>query len=486
VPAPFASSPLPFTPASRTTLAAGLIVFAVGLANLNTLSVPFLFDDERAITDNPTIRDLTDLRAVLSPPADGSGVTGRPLVNLSLALNHALGGTDVRGYHVFNLVLHALSALTLFGLVRRTLRALDAPPSALLSVLVALLWALHPLQTESVACIVQRTELLVGLFYLLTLYGFARSAVCHPLDDKSRNPPRRGKKVCHLMDDKHLAGHPGVWQGLAVAACLLGMASKEVMVTAPIIVWLYDRTFFAGGFRAAWRTRPRFYAALAATWLLMAALVAGFGGSRGTSAGFDLGTAWWHYALKQCEALVHYGWLAFWPSPLVLDYGNDIVTSPLAVAPQAFILTALGAGTVFALWRRPVIGFFGAWFFVILAPSSSVVPLVTQTMAEHRMYLPLLALVAPAAAALVVLGGTRASLALAGLATAFGLLTVRRHTDYRSEQAIWSVTLAQRPGNARAHMGLGLALFRAGRTAPGLEHLATAVRPVLKSARPRL
>ncbi|MDE3083686.1 MAG: hypothetical protein KGJ37_00515 [Verrucomicrobiota bacterium] len=98
---------------TTTQLAAGLMLAAL-VVYFNSLSAPFIFDDEPAILTNPTIRHLWPLNEALSPPGGGSGVTGRPLVNLSLAINYALGGLDVRGYHLFNLLLHGLSSLALF------------------------------------------------------------------------------------------------------------------------------------------------------------------------------------------------------------------------------------------------------------------------------------------------------------------------------------------------------------------------------------
>src|SRR5689334_16232072 len=102
-------------------LACALIVLAALAAYWNTFSVPFVFDDELAITDNPTILHLWPLGRVLSPPVGGITVSGRPLLNLSLAVNYALGGMAVWGYHALNLLIHMLAGLTLFGLVRRTL-----------------------------------------------------------------------------------------------------------------------------------------------------------------------------------------------------------------------------------------------------------------------------------------------------------------------------------------------------------------------------
>jgi len=446
--------PFSLTPRWSILLSGGLLVLLVAVAYHGSYSVPLIFDDGPAIIDNPTIRTLWPIWKPLMPPTDGSGVTGRPLVNLSLAVNFALGGTDVRGYHAFNLGLHLLAGLTLFGIVRRTLLqpalrgrfGADALPLALA---VAILWSVHPLQTESVVCIVQRTELLVGLFYLQTFYCFIRGA------ESSASRP---------------------WWQCAVLACLLGMASKEVMVSAPLLVLLYDRAFVAGTFREAWRQHRRLYLGMAGTWLLLAYLVAGMGGTRGSAAGLGLGIPWWAYSLKQCQAIIHYLQLVIWPHPLVLYYGTGVIYRLTEVLPQVLGLSLLVAGTIAGLIRWPKMGFLGAWFFAILAPSSSVIPLVTQTMAEHRMYLPLAAVVAMAA-----IGGYRAfgrqCLFLGGaLALALACVTMHRNADYRSEFSIWADTVAKQPGNAQAHTELGTALNRLNRQTEAFDQYREAVR----------
>src|SRR5687767_4750555 len=150
-----------------------LIVFS------NSLQVPLLLDDYPTIPGNPSIRNLTPLASVLFPPPHVYSA-GRPLLNLSFALNHAIGGTAVGGYHIFNVLIHATAALVFFGVVRRALllpmfsgRVQGA--AAPLAFVIAGLWALHPLQTNAVTYISQRAESLMGLFYLLTLYSFLRS-----------------------------------------------------------------------------------------------------------------------------------------------------------------------------------------------------------------------------------------------------------------------------------------------------------------------
>ncbi len=423
---------------------------AIGAAGVaaywGSLGAPFIFDDLRAVVQNPTIRHLWPLQAVWAPSAaESTGVTGRPLVNFSYALNYACGGLDVRGYHLANLAIHLLAGLTLFGIVRRTAGRTG------LAWVVALLWTVHPLQTESVTCIMQRTESLMGLFYLLTLYCFIRSS-------------------------------SAAWAALSVLSCLLGMLTKEVMVTAPLIVLLYDRAFVSASFSAAWARRKRYYLALAATWLVLAYLVAREGGIRGRATGTGEGSTVWHYALTQCWAIGHYLRLAIWPHPLVLDYGTGVVGSLAEVWPQAVLVVAAVAGFGLmwghsALFRRaPWLAFLGAWFFLILGPSSSFVPLAEQTVAEHRMYLPLAAVIVGAVLAADRWWGRTGLLCGLGLAVAGTLATARRNTVYRSEIAIWGDTAAHRPANPRAHNNLGAALVAAGRLPEAAEAYRAALR----------
>jgi hypothetical protein len=339
--------------------AAGVILAAVFAAYFNSFAGPFVYDDLPSITDNRTIRQLWPMGPALTPPAGGLAVSGRPIVNYYLAINYAISGQEVWSYHAVNLGIQVLAALALFGVVRRTLgRVLaggHARDPALLALAASLLWALHPLQTESVTYIIQRAESLMGFFYLFTLYCFVRG-----WEAGADSAARR------------------LWYALSISACLLGMATKEVMVTAPLIVLLYDRIFLAGSFREALRQRCRIYLCLAGTWLLLAYLMAGTGG-RGGTVGFSASVSWEDYALSQLQAVAHYLRLAVWPRPLVIDYG--LVTErppPAKLALAASILALLAAATACALWRCPKLAFLGLCFFLILAPSSSVVPIVTE------------------------------------------------------------------------------------------------------------
>lgn len=506
-----AREPQPRVPAPRRLIFAGaaLIVLCALAAWADSFRGAYVFDDVPAIINNPTIRHLVPLGPILDVGVGGGTVAGRPIANLSLAFNYAISGTASWSYHAFNLLVHILAGLVLFGIVRRTLElpalsrllgmpatAGRAPPAGaargstsrsagrlldhvplLVALTVALLWTLHPLQTEAVTYVIQRVESLMGLFYLLTLYCFIRAAEAAGDHRTTDHGPKGlpGRQSGGQRSVGSWSRHPSVWYALSTVACLFGMGTKEVMASAPLILLLYDRAFIAGSFREAWRRRRTYYLCLGATWILLGALII-HTHNRGGSAGFDTSVAWWSYALTQCRAIILYLRLCLWPHPLVFDYGDGLVTRPLAVAPQGLVLLALLGITAWALVRRPRAGFLGAWFFLILAPSSSIVPVVTQTMAEHRMYLPLAAVVAAGVLGLYRLLGRRSLAAFAALALGFGAITARRNLDYRSEFSLWSSVTRDYPENARAHNNVGSLWFKEGNLPKAIQCFDEALR----------
>jgi tetratricopeptide (TPR) repeat protein len=452
---PSAQSPVPARP---TWFAVLLIAGGALLAYHNTFAVPFIFDDNSSIAENPTLRNLA---TAWSPPQGGGHtVSGRPFLNFTLALNHLTGGTSVWGYHLVNLLIHVAAGCTLFGIVRRTLVrpllvARFGRDATWLALAVALLWTLHPLQTQAVTYIVQRAESLVSLMYLLTLWCFIRAA-----------------DFCLLSKG---SSRWNWWSVAAWFSCLLGMASKEVMVTAPVMVALYDRVFVAGSWREVWKQRGGLHLALAATWLLLAWLVIGTAG-RGGTAGLGGAMSPWGYALTQVGAVVHYLRLVLWPQPLVFDYGKDLVAGWREVWWQALILFPLALASLWAAWRGRVVGYLGVFFFVVLAPSSSFVPVVTQTMSEHRVYLALAAVVVLVVAGLYSVMGRRSFAVFAIMAVGLAAATVRRNHDYRTELAIWEDTVVKRPANVRALAALGAIHQAAGRMDEARVLLQEAVR----------
>ena len=452
-------APDPASPGAWFRFAPLLLVAAVALAYANSLRVPLLLDDRSAIEENASITDLGRLGSVLAPA--GTTTAGRPLLNLSYALNHATGGRAVVGYHVVNVAIHALAALALFGLVRRTPRRPGAPagvPTDTLAFLVALLWSVHPLLTNAVTYLSQRAESLMGLWYLLTLYAFARAAT---------------------------SARPSRWLTVSVVACAAGMLTKEVMITAPVVVLLYDRVFFASGFRSALARRPWYYAGLVACWVLLGWLMVSTGlGER--DVGFRAGDDWVHYAFTQCRVLVQYVRLALVPYPLVFDYGQEILVRRFidAAAWLPLVLAALAAAGWAFRRGAAAAGFLGATFFILLSPTSSFVPVMGQPMAESRMYLPLVPLVVLAVIFLGRLLDCRTLPVLVVLAVVLAGATVRRNADYQSALGLWEQTVARTPGSSRGHYNLANELVQAGRPSEAIAHYeaALAVKPDLVPA----
>ena len=470
----------------RLFAAAGVLALAALGAYWNSFRVPFLLDDSFAIGDNPSIRRLGQIGDVLAPPAFAT-TTGRPLLNLSFALNYAWGGLSVRGYHVVNWLIHVCAGLALLGIVRRTLllpslRGRYGASALPLAGFASLLWTLHPLQTESITYISQRAESLMGLFYLLTLYSFIRSIHSGLREDDSRIEASEleDRSLLSSLPSVKTSGSswPGVgWRALSVAACLCGMATKQVMVTAPVLVLLYDRAFISGSFRSAWVNRRWYYAGLAASWLLLGFLMQQSSLAE-VNAGFGSEVGWLSYAFTELRVVVGYLKLAFWPCPLVFDYGTEVyVADPLAVLPHGLALAAILAGVGVAWHRSPKVGFLGCCFFLILAPTSTVIPIAEQPMAESRMYLPLAALMVLAVLVIHTFFQRRAFVALGAAAIVLGVLTVSRNDDYRSEAGIWGDTIAKIPRNSRGHGNYGMALARVpGRLPEAIDHYRESLR----------
>jgi tetratricopeptide (TPR) repeat protein len=413
---------------SQATAWAAALIVACGLAAYSNAFTDLFagLDGKQSIRDNPHIQQVWPPSEALSLPmwtppldlAETPTVAHRPTFSLSLALTNALFGSKPRAHHAVNIAIHVAAALVLFGIVRRTISRYvggeAGARAALLALAAALIWLVHPLQTESVTYIVQRAESLMGLLLFLSVYCALRAV----------DSPQRLR-----------------WQAGAVASCLLAAGCKETTIVVPLLVLLYDWTFVARAQAKWWR--PGFYLALAtAAWALPLSYA-------GKVATYVEGIRPLPFALAQPGVVLHYLTLFFWPKDLFLYVNTHVfdVSSPTqAVLPAVVLLVLLGA-TVVALVRRHWLGFVGAWFFVTLAPTSSVIP-ISDVIQEHRMYVPLAApavLVAAAGAILLrrVLAGSAERVRdaagivlLAAVVLALGARTYVRNRDYHHEFAM--------------------------------------------------
>lgn len=428
---------------------AGGLLFAALLAYANSFSVPYLLDDSATLQNNPALRQAWPLWPVFSPPTN-TGVGGRPIANLAFVLNYAVTGESLAGLHTVNFLLHVLAALTLLGVVRRTLQLPVfgegvAREASLIGGGAAALWLLHPIQTQSVTYLSQRTELLMGLFYFLCLYTFVRAVT---------------------------APRPLGWYLLATLSCLAGVASKESMVTAPALLLVFDYLFVAQRNWSVLRAkRLWFHLALASSWLLLALLMRDLP-ARGVGFGTTMDSL--TYALIESEAVLRYALLTVWPRPLIFDYGVDFTpTAPSVYVAVGGLLLVIG-GVATLLWRGRRRVFPALWFLVVLAPTSSVVPIPLSPVSENRVYVPLAAVSVGLVLAAHRAAGRRGLVACLALAPALATLTWQRNQDYRSVISIWTDTVNKLPHSSRAHNNLGKAYHEAGRLPEALASFMTA------------
>jgi tetratricopeptide (TPR) repeat protein len=238
------------------------------------------------------------------------------------------------------------------------------------------------------------------------------------------------------------------------------IGSKEIVVTAPLVVFLYDACCRSGSYGAALRRNRLLYAGLAATWLIPVLLL--LRSPRGGTVGFNLGVSSLDYLRTQAGVIIYYLRLCFYPHPLAISYSDWPIVREWknALIPGITVIVLLGVSTM-GVAKRRLWGFAGAFFFLVLSCSSSFIPIVTEPAAERRMYLPLAAVIG----VVVVLAergiarllellearpGTHRALKLGMCLVVAGLLmagTVMRNADYESAEGLLSKTLVVRPGD---------------------------------------
>lgn len=441
-----------------TALVLGLFAYA---PSFNSAILP---DDVRAILENPSIRSLWPLSGPLSPSL-GNSLSGRPVANLTFALNYAASGFHPFSYHLVNFLIHLFSSVTLFAILRRVL-AVSVPKfkpdsekgsrsATLLSGFVSLAWLLHPIATQAVTHLTQRVESLMIFFFFLCFYFSLRG----------------------FSSAKKYA-----WHIPALAVFLLGLGTKEVMVAAPPLVLLYRLVIDGKPLFRELRSNFPLYAGFAAGLVLMA-----FHVSRGeqlTSASAPYGRL--DYLVTQAVVIFHYLKLVAAPYPLCYDYRLPML-GLLRAWPFAVAAMALTALTIWLCLKRKPVGFALAWFLVTLLPTSSILPL-PQPMTDYRPLLGSAGILAAFAACLyeaaVRLNRKSALVALisAGIAIImiFGALTYLRNLDYKTSITLWADTARKRPKNYMAHHNLGNALAEAGRPdlAAGSFETATTYNPL--------
>lgn len=345
-------------------IAAALIVGAVLAAYSNSFTASFQFDDEASIHEYPAVRAVT-LKNVLKLLR-----TTRPVTHLSLQLNYAVSGLNVVGWHVFNTAVHMANGILVYFFVLRTLllpplRATYAEKARGIALFCALIFSVHPIQTESVTYIISRSELLAGFFFLSAFLLFLKGA-------------ESGRFR---------------WHALSFVSALLAMGSKEWAATLPVVILLYDYLFLScGSFRAVLKRWPA-YLLLVLPWLLALYILMLY--RVATSAGFNIsgvkGITPGTYLLTSFNVIWTYVRLLILPVNQNVDYDYPLSTT-LFELPTLLSFLAHAAVVIALVWGYRKKGwllapFCIAWFYVILSPTQSFIPIL-DVIFEHRVYLP--------------------------------------------------------------------------------------------------
>lgn len=334
----------------------------------------FIFDDLDAIVHNDTIQH-TNLWQILKtkqdiPPA------ARPLTNLSYAIDFRLYGLNPAPYLWHNIVLQIVIAWCLYATLRLMLPLLIKPATILLkssdwmAMALTMLWAIHPVQTECVLYITQRSEQYAMLGMVLTFYGLLRH---HQAGERAKG-----------------------WLVFSSLSCIMSMFFKQNCTVMPVILVLFDRAVLSGSFKESFTKRWRYFMWTAiGTWIITAYVLIFDPNPACTGTGY--GVSRWEYLMTQSQVILHYLRNIFWPTQLCLYHDWPIVRSFGDVVPEFFTVGSLFVLGLFFLWKWPRIGLAITSIYLMLGPTSSVLPLVTEVAADRRMSLMMVFVIFPIA-----------------------------------------------------------------------------------------
>lgn len=440
-----------------------VLAVVTGAVYANSLHNEFLFDDLKLIREERAgfgEGAFWQLRALLS-----TGRAYRPIRTASYAFDYAVSGLEPWGYHLSNIIYHALSACFAFLIAQHLLG------ERRIALFTALLFAVHPIQTDAVTYISGRRDVLSGLFVIVGFYAFLRY--------------RETNKARYLL--------------LALALCPIAFFAKESGIVLPLLLVAYDiirgmkvtvpvfsRQFpvqLWAGIRQSAHKRPLLYLGLLACAAALASYVIFV--MRGTMLREYHGGSLWFTLLTDTRIFVHYIKLLLFPVTLNADYSYNAFpvtttwTDPRALAATV-VLVAVAIWLLSLLKERPIATFGGLWFFIGLLPVAHIIP-HHEMVAEHYLYVPSVGFCLLVGALLLPLVGrpafARALYSVAGaVLVLLALRTVWRNRDWKDDLSLWTETVRVAPQAARARNNLGAAYLGRGRLGLAREHLETAIR----------
>jgi len=487
-----------------------LIVIFTLIAYSNTFHVPFQFDDLREISGDYAIKNL---KHFINLSTHGTRYIGY----FTFAVNYALHGLDVVGYHIFNLVIHLTNAFFVYWLIILSFKTPILKESSLkdssklIALFSALFFACHPVQTQAVTYIVQRLASLATLFYLFSIISYAKARLS--LQD---DQPKRKSLL---------------WYGVSLFSALLAMKTKEISFTLPVVIALYEFMFFKAGIKK----RTLCLLPMLLTMLIIPLSLVNISkplgdviGDVSNAARMQTDVSRWDYLLTQFRVITTYIRLIFLPINQNLNYDYPMSRSlfnPQVFLSFLFLLSILILGVyLFFRYRKSalhatLISFGIFWFFITLSVESSVIP-ISDVIFEHRLYLPSVGFFIALITLVFWLGNKARTVVpvmekaiipmLAVIVIALTGSTIHRNTIWGDRMTLWSdvakkspdlagprnnlgnafeekgltdkaieqyqIVLARYPNDPRAHENLGVAFFKQGLMDKAIEELQTTIK----------
>jgi tetratricopeptide (TPR) repeat protein len=432
------------------------LAVAIGGAYYNALENGFVFDDFLVVVDNPAVRTSHSLFALLGDPL----LLGeRPLRTLSYVIDYRLGGMQPWVFHVSNVLYHWITACFVFLVAFRLTNAaaagteVDAAEEKTVAwrwrpaLFITLLWAMHPVQTDSVTYIAGRRDVLGGLCLFVGFWAYLRFRAANALA-----AVRHG------------------WLLLAGLVYGLGILSKESVIVLPALCLAYE--IHSDGVWASLRRRWAFYTLAAALGMGVLWYFAGERILEAMQQGAWLGGSVANNFATVARIWVRYLTVMVYPRTLLADYSYDAFPVSESVTDPAVLwaVVALGA-TAIGVWGlarwRSLCGYGGVWMLIAILPVSHLIP-IKEIAAEHYLYVPLfgfcliagivldalcgkpISVLGQRASLRPIAGYTLVAVLVAGAATR----TVVRNRDWTDEETFWSATILTAPRCVRAHYNL--------------------------------
>jgi len=477
----------------------GLIVIGLSVLVIysNIYNSPFVFDDGPRIVENSTIRDLSNY---LSPD---KLLEPRAIVDFTFALNYRFGKLNVFGYHLVNVLIHILNGFLVYILVSAVLKQGPGGSNAsavlisespdfsirITSLFAALIFVVHPIQTQAVTYTVQRYASMAAMFYMASVLFYLKARILQ-VRAKSREQGARSKeRVEKKEDDKTNILKLSSIYTLSVLCGILAFLSKQNTASLPLAILvveylLIDRTW------QGWKTKLPWFVVLFALWTLFILYVSGFfsGGFEGRELLSDVSgliketetVGRWQYLCTQFNVVVIYIRLLFLPVLQNLDYLYPFKSGFFdSYTPFAFLfLTGIAALGLWHIKKRPMISLAIFWFFITLSVESSIIP-ISDALFEHRLYLPMLGFGLFMSCQLFHYLSDKRFMAFVlslAIVVALGAATYRRNTTWQNKKALWSDVVTKSPDNYRAHNNLGSAFSDQGKVFESIKHYTEALR----------